>query len=117
MNAITIINAKIRDNFYPLIAKGIKQYEVRDQSFEHAQYIRYISASSGKQLGIWSLENTFQLHSSDRERLQQLADIPSEIVDELFPPQKKTILYVAKIGNKTTLEQIFKEQDTNGRER
>lgn len=55
MKRTVFITAKLQDNYFELIKNGTKKYEVRDESFIDAQVIRYISSSSGNELGFFFL--------------------------------------------------------------
>lgn len=112
MRRTTIITAKLRDEFLPSILNGSKRYEVRDEPFGDAQAIRYISATSGKDLGLFSLGDRFPVDRSEEGRLVGLAAIPEERFRELFPDIANggpEILWVAEILGQVDIRTILEE--------
>ncbi|MFD0705611.1 hypothetical protein ACFQY8_07635 [Alloscardovia venturai] len=107
MKITTVISAKIRDDIYQSIRNGKKQFEVRTEPFGSAGVIRYVSASTGKQLGFWQIKESLSVPISDRSTIQKYAAVPREIVDELFPMTSGTCVYVARLGHEVTVNSLF----------
>ena len=120
MKATTIITAKIRPDIYQLIKQGNKQYEVRDESFQGAETIRYIRADDSKLLGIYRLGPEDALDRTHDNLLQALAGVSLEMFDGLFPRTETKFcitcngvktLYVAHIGKHLeSVEDLFREE-------
>jgi hypothetical protein len=111
MKTTTIITAKIHPNIYELIRTGEKRYEVRDESFRQAHFIRYIDSRTGKQLGVFAIGMETAYGRGDDETLKLLAKVNDDTFDELFPP-KAVVLYAAPIRSRrfASIDQAIEEQ-------
>lgn len=110
MKRTVIITAKMRDEYYRLIEEGIKQYEVRSESFSDAQIIHYVSATSGRSLGMYTLVDTFPLPRQNEQQLRKYAAIPSSDFDAIFPLPDcggAPVLWVARLGAKIQLSTVI----------
>ncbi|WP_018142384.1 hypothetical protein [Alloscardovia criceti] len=111
MKSLTIITAKIHDDIYERIVSGEKKYEVRNDDFNNASIIRYISARTGEQLGLWIIKETFTAMSTDRINLSRYASVNEKQLNTLFPQLPKRNLHIALLGKQIKQYDIFKEED------
>jgi hypothetical protein len=112
MRTVTIITAKIQPDIYDMIVRGQKRFEVRNESFHNADYIRYIDATTGHELGIYQLgtEMCFDGHdAAARAFCCACAAISPKTFNELFPRFvfHDTDLHVVPIGERAALDDIF----------
>ncbi|TCD54122.1 hypothetical protein EJ419_05580 [Alloscardovia theropitheci] len=112
MRLTVVISAKIQDKFYAEIQSGRKRFEVRSEDFQDAAYIRYISSLTGRQLGVWSINSTFTISSSDRSALYSLTAVDKEFTDKEFPVLPVRLIHVARLGNEVTLNDIFPREES-----
>lgn len=115
MITTTIITANIQPDIYGLIVCGRKRFEVRDESFHAADYIQYIDATTGRELGIYQLgpEKCFDGQDpADRSFCQACAAISPKTFNDLFPRFSFNItdLHVAPIGERRAFSDIFPAQ-------
>lgn len=113
MKTTIIITAKIRPDIYDMVRRGKKRFEVRNRSFHDADYIRYISSTTGRELGIYQLgpEKCFDGQDpADRSFCQACAGISPETFNDLFPrfSFRSTDLHVAPIGERRATSDIFR---------
>ena len=109
MRLTRIITAKIKPRIYELIVAGVKRFEVRDESFHHADYIRFLSADSGDLLGVYELGAELRFDRTEPDVngfIRSLSGISAEKFDDMFPFSEPfrgmkigaRYLYVAGIG-------------------
>lgn len=117
MRNIGIIIAKIEPDIYQRILEGSKTCEVRDEPFDYAEAIRYISSEDGSLLGVHRIggeERIPRLQHTER-LLRSLAGVGDETFDRLFPnrtPSHAQYLYVADIGERLdSVDDLFKDTD------
>lgn len=118
MKRTTIITAKLKDGFFDLIRRGEKKYEVRDEPFGDARIIRYVSSTSGRQLGMFGLGDRSKAGRREDERLIKLAAIPESEFYELFPPTEKggaEELWIAEILGPMTIDDLFAGEQNDER--
>lgn len=108
MKAITIITARIEPGIYRLIEQGRKRYEVRDESFQHADAIRYMDAETGELLGVYWLGPEGEFDRTHDPITQSMAGVDDDTFHRLFP-RTEDCLYVARIRSCTSLNDIFPE--------
>ncbi|WP_281775656.1 hypothetical protein [Bifidobacterium ruminantium] len=113
MQRTTILTAKMRDEFAFLIRDGKKHYEIRTESLEGAQVIRYISAIDGRELGMYRIGKASRRERDDDDALIRLAAISPDDFHDLFPRPEEggpSILWVAEILEPITVEQLMEEK-------
>jgi hypothetical protein len=115
MRTVTIITTKIQPDIYDMVLRGQKRFEVRNESFHDADYIRYISSTTGRELGIYQLgpEKLFDGQDpADRDFCQSCAAISPKTFNKLFPRLAfhDTDLHVAPIGDPRAFSDIFPAQ-------
>jgi hypothetical protein len=102
MRHLHIVTAKIKPSIYALIQDGSKHYEIRNESFQGAQAICYVSADSGRTLGIHMLGPELTLgRDTDDLALQQLSGLDRRSYLSMFPKAlipTQPVLYAAGIG-------------------
>jgi hypothetical protein len=104
----------MRDEYAELVRMGRKRYEVRSEPFGDAQAIRYVSAESGRELGVYRLGRIFSVDQGDKERLIRYAGIPGGEFDQLFPSRRGNgpeRLWVAEIGAPTTVARLLEGKE------
>lgn len=115
MKFTRIITAKIEPDIYQLIEQGKKHYEIRDEDFDHADAIRYVSSADGRLLGMYALglARTHLRDESTDQWLIEASGLGRAQFDKLFGQRQfKQIqfLYSAEIGRKLdNLDDLFKE--------
>lgn len=112
MRKTTIITAKMRDEYFRLIVEGKKHCEVRDESLEDVQAIRYISATDGHELGIYKTGRIVSMNRSRDDELITLAGILPSDFYSLFPKESHggpPRLWAAELLERTTLEELVRE--------
>jgi hypothetical protein len=122
MRLTRIITAKIQPEIYTRIVRENKQFEVRTESFHHADYIRYVGSNAGVLFGVYELGPEIRIDRDEpnvNEFVKSLSGISDTEFDELFPYRKlfndmttgPRYLYVAKIGRRICdLNTIFDEE-------
>ncbi|MCI1644390.1 MAG: hypothetical protein LKI21_07620 [Bifidobacterium crudilactis] len=111
MKRTVIVSAKIIGSYAELIRRGVKRYEIRSDPFCDAEAIRYIDASDGSELGLYTIVESFPVDRSEEQRLIQLSSISVQEFQNLFPPVSQggqPTLWVAKLGGATTLTELLK---------
>lgn len=106
MKFTNVVTAKIKPNIYTLIERGVKQWEVRDESFQNADVIRYVDAESGSVLGSYRLGEKFALPREWDSITRYLAEVDWSTFYELFAPADDgmgiddgpEMLYAVQIG-------------------
>jgi hypothetical protein len=109
MKQLNIILAKIEPGIYRLIESGVKQYEVRSGSFEHAEVIAYVASDDGRFLGAYAIgeEVTFSDNESRRDFVQPLSGVSMQELDRLIEPGSAGVLHVAHIGCRVPLSALI----------
>jgi hypothetical protein len=96
-----VITAKIRRDVFNRIKNGEKKFELRDESFEDGDVIKYVAADTGIVLGEYWLGNrgTFQLSGDDADyqALAVIGGVDEDTVRELFP--EPTLVFFVRIGD------------------
>ncbi|RHC89859.1 hypothetical protein [Bifidobacterium pseudocatenulatum] len=113
MKSTTIVTAKLCDDLWALILAGRKRYEVRDESFHDAQAIRYVSATTGNELGMFLLGEQFSLGRDQDSRLVELASVSPDRFHRLFPAESEggpARLWVARLIGPTNVDELFGEE-------
>ena len=120
MKFLSVVTVRIEPDIFALIDNGIKRFEVRLESFQHADIIRYQSADASRRTlpgmnGLWDYP-LFRLgpeHSFARDSdpfVRSLAGVDERTFARLFPIGAGTgRLYVARIGESLMPCQIFDE--------
>lgn len=112
MRKTTIITAKMREEYYRLVLKGQKRCEVRDESLEGVQAIRYVSADDGHELGIYRIGRIVCMDRKHDEELITMAGIRPSDFYSLFPGEREggpSRLWAAELLGRTTLERLVTE--------
>jgi hypothetical protein len=100
MKHIRIVAAKIRPEIFQLITTGQKRFEVRNEDFEEATVIQYLSTDeSHETLGFYEINRASEIETVDRELLSLIASVPESIIRELSLGGLRHT-YVANIGNR-----------------
>ncbi|KAE8130231.1 MULTISPECIES: hypothetical protein [Bifidobacterium] len=131
MKTTTIITAKIKPYIYDMIVHGQKQFEVRNESFCDAAFIRYVEPESGREFpdpvcpctrrsSIYRLGPEYDFDRSSDGFVQALSGLSEAAFAEMFPNPGHffaaytgsiNTLYAAPIGARiSTLPQIFEEE-------
>lgn len=108
MKTTTIITAKIEPDIYKMIDEGRKNYEVRDESFQNADVIRYVDNTNGKVLGMYWLGPESVFDYSPDQFMLSLFGIDDDRFHRLFP-KTGINLHTARICSRTSLTDIFPE--------
>jgi hypothetical protein len=117
MKTTTIITAKIKPGIYQMIESGEKTLEVRDDKYQGADAIRYVSSVDGRYLGTYRIDDTTSLpmdRQIDREIARSAACVSKDTFDNLFttdnfPPECP--IEVALIGERIDdYQQLFEEE-------
>ena len=85
MRKTTIVTAKMQEKYYRLIIDGRKRCEIRDESLEGIQAIRYISAEDGHELGIYRTGRIISMDRGHDKELIAMAGIRPSDFYTLFP--------------------------------
>jgi hypothetical protein len=101
MRTTTIITAKIRPDIYELIRAGEKQFEVRTESFQKADYIRY-TALDGTTLGIHPIYSTSSIIDPSTGIIARIASISPHDAHNLKLTSENR-LFIALIGPATDM--------------
>ncbi|MCI1637459.1 MAG: hypothetical protein LKI30_05080 [Bifidobacterium crudilactis] len=100
MKHIRIVAAKIRPEIFQLITTGQKRFEVRNEDFEQATVIQYISTDeSHETLGFYEINRASEIKTADRELLSFIASVPKSIIRDLSLGGLRHT-YVANIGDR-----------------
>ncbi|GAA6124206.1 hypothetical protein BPY_23140 [Bifidobacterium psychraerophilum] len=100
MNMTRIITAKIQPDIYTLIEDGVKHFEVRNESFEGADIIHYVSSETGETLGFYETDGSQSVISGqDRDLLALVSAVPIAFVEKLGLTALRQV-YVAHIGGR-----------------
>ena len=103
MKHIRIVAAKIRPEIFQLITTGQKRFEVRNEDFEQATVIQYISTDESHQtLGFYEIDGgQSEIHTYDRDLIARIASVSSPTIADLgLGLGKFGSIYIAKIGNR-----------------
>lgn len=111
MKLTSIITAKIEPEIYKKILTWTKRFEVRDESFQNADFIRYVNANSEngaeEVFGIYRIKGEIFLPSNARSIAQEISAVDEETFDRLFPTEDY-VFYVAELGEPITeLSELF----------
>lgn len=110
MRTTIIITAKIRDEFMELIRERRKKYEIREEPFNGAQAIRYVSSRDGRELGVYRIVDTFEIPRSQKDSVIEISAIGTQQFRSLFPDHDdddKQSLWVAHLGGETTVDELL----------
>ncbi|GAA6124191.1 hypothetical protein BPY_22990 [Bifidobacterium psychraerophilum] len=117
MRLTRIITAKIRPEIMELVSSGAKRFEVRMESFQDADFIRYVHADAPDvqfEDGLRRLGCERRFGRESDEFVRELSGVDDETFRELFPRRRIWSpatrfddLYVAPIGEPVTLDQMF----------
>lgn len=88
MKITTIITAKIQPDIWKLIIEGKKRFELRTESFQNADFIRYVSSEDGTPLSLHRIGRETTIPADNRDMLAALAGVDAAKVDELFPSRQ-----------------------------
>ena len=112
MRRLTIVTAKMRRRFFRMILDGRKPFEVRDESLDGVQAIRYVDAENGEELGTYRLGHVLDMERTCDGELMQLAGIGPTDFYELFPPTEDggpSRLWAAELLERTTLDRLLEK--------
>jgi hypothetical protein len=120
MRLTRIVTAKIRPEIMELVSSGAKRFEVRGESFQDADFIRYVHADAPHvqfEDGLRRLGCERRFGRESDEFVRELSGVDEETFRELFPGphpwfpfwRNHDDLYVAPIGEPVTLDQMFEK--------
>ena len=112
MRKTKIVTAKMQEKYYRLIIDGRKRCEIRDESLEGIQAIRYISAEDGHELGIYRTGRIISMDRGHDKELIAMAGIRPSDFYTLFPEESgggPSRLWAAELLGKTPLETLVGE--------
>lgn len=115
MKTTIIITAKIQDEIMELIREGRKRYEIRDEPFNDAQAIRYVSSRDGRELGMYRITDTFDIPRSQKDSVIEISAVGAPQFHRLFPNRNdddKQRLWIAHLGTKTNVAELLKEDES-----
>lgn len=110
MRTTIIITAKIQDEFMELILEGRKKHEIREEPFNGAQAIRYVSSRDGRELGVYRIIDTFEIPRSRKESVIGISAIGEQRFHSLFPDRDdddRQSLWIAQLGVATTVDELL----------
>ncbi len=110
MRNTIIITAKIQDEFMELILEGRKKHEIREEPFNGAQAIRYVSSRDGRELGVYRIIDTFEIPRSRKESVIGISAIGAQQFHSLFPDRDdddRQSLWIAQLGAATTVDELL----------
>lgn len=114
MGITTIVTMEIEPAVFELIESGVKQYELRSESFKVADAIRYVDSETGKVLGMFWLGPEDVISRVHDQVLMTIAAVDAETFYRLYPrdssePAGNQHLYVAPILERTTLDYVLEK--------
>lgn len=111
MKTTTIVTAEIEPAIFELIESGVKQYELRKESFKVADAIRYVDSETGKVLGVFWLGPEDVISRVHDQVLMTIAAVDARTFYRLYPrnsePAGSQYLYVVPILERTTLDDVL----------
>lgn len=114
MKTIKIITAKIKEDIFDKVRSGEKRFELRNETFEHADVIRYVSDKlPNRFLGMYYISGE-QVQENNEESLgfnMGLACVDSAEFSRMFPKYSFPTLYSVAIGKPVTAGELFKERN------
>jgi hypothetical protein len=119
MRLTRIITAKVKPGIYRLIESGEKTLEVRDDSYQGADAIRYVNCVNGRYLGTYRIDAVSSLPMDcqiDREIAMNAARVGRQEFDRLFPAENFPPghpVEVALIGERIDdYQRLFEQEET-----
>lgn len=119
MKTTTIITAKIDSDIYKMIDEGQKLYEVRGESFQNANIIRYVDDINGEVLGMYVIGPEDVFDRTHDQFIKKISGVNDRTFRDLFPKpgegpdsdKKAYCLYVVPILCKISMDDIFQMAD------
>lgn len=93
-----------------LILDGRKKHEIREDPFNGAQAIRYVSSRDGRELGVYRIIDTFEILRSRKESVIGISAIGAQKFHSLFPDRDdddRQSLWIAQLGAATTVDELL----------
>lgn len=114
MKTVKIITAKIREDIFDKVRSGEKRFELRTETFEHADVIRYVSDKlPNRFLGMYHIGSEKMLpndkDSTDFNRT--LACVDAVDFASMFPQYRFHSLYSVTIGKPVVPGELFEERN------
>lgn len=109
MRTTIIITSRSKDEFMELIP-GAKKHEIREEPFNGAQAIRYVSSRDGRELGVYRIIDTFEIPRSRKESVIGISAIGAQQFHSLFPDRDdddRQSLWIAQLGAATTVDELL----------
>lgn len=93
-----------------LIREGRKKYEIRQEPFNGAHAIRYVSSRDGRELGVYRIIDTFEIPRSQKDSIIEISAIGAQRFHSLFPDRDdddRQSLWIAHLGAETTIDELL----------